>query len=66
MLEGVQEFSDEWLEAYGGKKIKSLYEVPHRFNEKFPVGFNAESVEHYGILTAGGERKGRESEVSSL
>jgi hypothetical protein len=70
-LDGETENSDQaftvpWYEARRGEEIAPRFEIPDRFDPRYPIGFAAESIAHYRTFCVGGASPGRESEAKAL
>jgi hypothetical protein len=61
-----QAFTAQWYEARRGESIAPRFNIPDRFDPRYPIGFEAESVAHYRTFCAGGASAGREAEANAL
>jgi hypothetical protein len=55
-----------WYEARRGEIIAPRFYIPDRFDSRYPIGFEAESVAHYRDFCTGGASAGREAEANAL
>jgi hypothetical protein len=61
-----QAFTARWYEARRGDYIPPRFGIPERFDPRYPVGFEAESVAHYRTFCTGAASAGREAEANAL
>jgi hypothetical protein len=58
-LDGESEYSDQaftvrWYEARRGESIAPRFNIPDRFDSRYTIGFEAESIAHYKTFCVGG------------
>jgi hypothetical protein len=61
-----QAFTVPWYEARRGESIAPRFNIPDRFDSRYTIGFESESVAHYRTFCAVGASARREAEASAL
>jgi hypothetical protein len=53
-----QAFTVDWYEARRGEEIAPRFEIPERFDPRYPIGFTVVSIVHYRTFCVGGNEPG--------